>query len=88
MLFTSLGRSVLGETVPSVGEQHIYLKWTFTEYKELLSIGLDRIWQIVHDDVSLMVPFIESVLLTVGYHRDLYMVPFYFLFTPTICQTA
>ena len=22
-----------------------YLKWTFTEYKELLSIGLDRIWQ-------------------------------------------
>ena len=65
-----------------------YLKWTFTEYKELLSIGLDRTWKIVHDDVSLMVPFIESVLLTVGYHRDLYMVPFYFLFTPTICQTA
>ena len=38
-----------------------YLKWTFTEYKELLSIGLDRIWQIVHYDVSLTVPFLESV---------------------------
>ena len=35
-----------------------YLKWTFTEYKELLSIGLDSIWQIVHNDVSLMVPFL------------------------------
>ena len=80
MLFTSLGRSVLGETVPSVGEQHIYLKWTFTEYKELLSIGLDRIWQIVHNDVSLMVPFLASVLLKAGYLREQFLVPFYFLF--------
>ena len=47
-----------------------YLKWTFTEYKELLSIGLDRIWQIVHNDVSLMVPFLESVHLNTGYHRE------------------
>ena len=32
-----------------------YLKWTFTEYKELLrSIGLDRIWQIVHNDAGLV----------------------------------
>ena len=47
-----------------------YLKSTFTEYKELLSIGLDRIWQIVHNDVSLMVPFLESVHLNAGYHRE------------------
>ena len=32
-----------------------YLKWTFTEYKELLrSIGLDRIWQIEHNDAGLV----------------------------------
>ena len=32
-----------------------YLKWTFAEYKELLrSIGLDRIWQIVHNDAGLV----------------------------------
>ena len=43
-----------------------YLKWTFTEYKELLSIGLDRIWQIVHNDVSLMVTLLESVHLNAG----------------------
>ena len=54
-----------------------YLKWTFTEYKELLSIGLDRIWQIVHNDVSLMVPFLESVHLNAGYHREQSLVPFY-----------
>ena len=67
-----------------------YLKWTFTEYKELLSIFLDRIWQIVHNDidVSLMVPFVESVDLNAGYHREQSLVPFYFLFTSTICQTA
>ena len=65
-----------------------YLKWTFTEYKELLSIGLDRIWQIVHNDVSLMVPFLESVHLNAGYLREQFLVPFYFLFTSTICQTA
>ena len=65
-----------------------YLKWTFTEYKELLSIGLDRIWQIVHNDVSLMVPFLESVHLNAGYHREQSLVPFYFIFTSTICQTA
>ena len=65
-----------------------YLKWTFTEYKELLSIGLDRIWQIVHYDVSLMVPFLESVHINAGYLREQFLVPFYFLFTSTICQTA
>ena len=57
-----------------------YLKWTFTEYKELLSIGLDRIWQIVHNDVSFMVPFLESVHLNAGYLREQFLVPFYFLF--------
>ena len=66
----------------------VYLKWTFTEYKELLSIGLDRIWQIVHNDVSLMVPFLESVHLNAGYLGEQFLVPFYFLFTSTICQTA
>ena len=65
-----------------------YLKWTFTEYKELLSIGLDRIGQIVHNDVSLMVPFLEPVLLNAGYLREQFLVPFHFLFTSTICQTA
>ena len=65
-----------------------YLEWTFTEYKELLSIRLDRIWQIVHNDVSLMVPFLEYVLLIAGYLREQFLVPFYFLFTSTICQTA
>ena len=64
------------------------LKWAFTEYKELLSIGLGRIWQMVHNDVSLMVPFVESVLLNTGYFREQLLVPFYFLFTSTICQTA
>ena len=66
----------------------VYLKWTFTEYKELLSIGLDRIWQIVHNDVLLMVPFLESVHLNAGYFGEQFLVPFYFLFTSTICQTA
>ena len=65
-----------------------YLKWTFTEYKESVSIGLDRIWQIVHYDVSLMVPFPESVHINAGYLREQFLVPFYFLFTSTICQTA
>ena len=65
-----------------------YLKWTFTEYKELLSIGLDRIWQIVHKDVSLMAPFLESVPLNARYFREQFLVPFSFLFTSTICQTA
>ena len=63
-----------------------YLKWTFTEYKELLSIGLDRIWQIVHNDVSLTVPFLESVHLNAGYHREQSLVPFYFLFTSRIAK--
>ena len=54
----------------------------------MLSIGLDRIWQIVHNDVSLMVPFLESVHLNAGYHREQSLVPFYLLFTSTICQTA
>ena len=53
-----------------------YLKWTFTEYKELLSIGFDRIWQILHNEVSLMVPFLESVHLNVGYLRGKLLVPF------------
>ena len=53
-----------------------YLKWTFTEYKELLSIGLDRIWQIVHNDVSFMVPSLESA----GYLREQFLLPSYFLF--------
>ena len=66
----------------------VYLKWTFTEYKELLSIGLDRIWQIVHNDVSLMVPFLESVHLNAGYLEEQFLVPFYFLFTSTICLTS
>ena len=65
-----------------------YLKWTFTEYKELVSIGLDRIWQIVHYDVSLMVPFLKSVHLNAGYLREQFLVLFYFLFASTICQTA
>ena len=65
-----------------------YLKWTFTEYKELLSIGLNRNWQIVLNDVLLMVPFLESVHLNSGYLREQFLVPFYFLFTSTICQTA
>ena len=66
-----------------------YLKWTFIrKYKELLSIGLDRIWQIVHNDVSLMVPFLEYILLIAVYLREQFLVPFYFLFTSTICQTA
>ena len=44
-----------------------YLKWNFIrKYKELLSIGLDRIWQIVHNDVSLMVTLLESVHLNAG----------------------
>ena len=53
-----------------------YLKWTFTEYKELLSIGLDRIWQMVHNEISLMVPFLESVHLNAGYLREKLLVPF------------
>ena len=53
-----------------------YLKWTFTEYKELLSIGLDRIWQIVHNEISLMLPFLESVHLNAGYLREKLLVPF------------
>ena len=53
-----------------------YLKWTFTEYKELLLIGLDRIWQIVHNEISLMVPFLESVDLNAGYLREKLLVPF------------
>ena len=65
-----------------------YLKWIFTEYKELLSIGLDRIWQIWLNDVSLMVPFLESVHLNAGYLREQLLVFLYFLFTLTICQTA
>ena len=51
-----------------------YLKWTFNygiyQYKELLSIGLDRIWQIVLNDVSLMFPFLEFVHLNAGYLRQ------------------
>ena len=66
----------------------VYLKWTFTEYKELLSIDLDRIWQIVHNNVSLIVPFLESVHLNAGYLEEQFLIPFYFLFTSTICQTA
>ena len=65
-----------------------YLNWTFTEYKELLSIGLYRIWQIVQNEVSLRVPFLESVHLNAGHLREQFLVPFYFLFTSTICQTA
>ena len=65
-----------------------YLKWTFTEYKELLSIGLDRIWQIVHSNVSLIVPFLESAHLNARYFREQFLVPFYLLFTSTIFQTA
>ena len=58
------------------------------EYKELLSIALGRILQMVHNDVSLMVPFVESAHLNAGYLRGQFFVPFYFLFTSTICQTA
>ena len=54
------------------------LKWSFTEYKELLSIGLDRIWH-NDDDVSLMGPFLESVHLNAGYLREQFLAPFYFL---------
>ena len=62
-----------------------YLKWTFTEYKELLFIGLDRIWQIIRNDISLMIRFLESGHLNAGYLREQSLVPFYFLFTSTIC---
>ena len=44
-----------------------YLKWTFTEYKEQLLIGLRRIYLMVHRNVSLMVLFWESVHLNAGY---------------------
>ena len=54
----------------------------------MFSIGLDRIWQIVHNDASLMVPILESVHLNAGYLREEFLVPFYFLFTSTICQTG
>ena len=64
-----------------------YLKRTFTEYKASLSTGLDRIWQTVHNDASLIVPFLESVHLNVGYFREQFLVPFYFLLTSTIFQT-
>ena len=40
----------------------------------------------VHNNVSLMVPFLESVQLNAGYLREQFFVPFYFLFTSTICQ--
>ena len=59
-----------------------YLKRTFTEYKASLSTGLDRIWQTVHNDVSLIVH------LNAGYFREQFSVPFYFLFTFAIFQTA
>ena len=58
------------------------------EYKALLSIGLNRIWQIVHNDVSLMVLFLGSGYLNVGYLREQFLAPFYFLFASPICQTA
>ena len=35
-----------------------------------------------------MVPFLESVHLNAGYLREKSLVPFYFLFTSTICQPA
>ena len=57
-------------------------------YKELLSIGLESIWQIVHSGVSLMVPFLESVHLNAGYRREQSLVSFCFVFTSSICQTA
>ena len=41
--------------------------------------GLDRIWQVVHNDVSLMVLFLESVHLNAGYRREQFLVPFWFL---------
>ena len=41
--------------------------------------GLDRIWQVVHNDVSLMVPFLESVHLNAGYLREQFFAPFWFL---------
>ena len=55
----------------------VYLKWTFTEYKELLSIGLDRIWQIVHNDVSLIESRICS--LKCGVPRGTILGPLLFL---------
>ena len=42
------------------------------EYKELLLTGRTQ----------------ESVHLNAGYHREQSLVPFYFIFTSTICQTA
>ena len=56
------------------GTQEIALDW------------LDRIWQIVHKDVSLTVLFLESVHLNAEYHREQSLVPFYLLFASTICQ--
>ena len=43
-------------------------------------IGLSHIYLIVHNDVSLMVLFLESVHLNAGYRKEQYLVPFYFLF--------
>ena len=42
----------------------------------------------VHNNVALMVPFLESVHFNEGYLREQFLVPFYFLFKSTIYQTA
>ena len=43
---------------------------------------------IVHNEVSLMVPFLGSVHLNAGYLREQFLAPFYFLFTSTIYHIA
>ena len=78
----------LKKAFDTVDHKILLSKMNLREYKELLSIGLDHIWQIVLNNVSLMVPCLESVRLNAGYLREQFLVPFYFLFTSTICQTA
>ena len=58
------------------------------EYKEQLLIGVSHIKLIVHNDVLLMVLFLESAHLNVGYRKEQSLAPFYLLFILMTCQTA
>ena len=55
------------------------LKWIGVEFKVKLLIGLNRIWQIVHNGALLTVVSLTSPLLNVVCHRERSLVLFYLI---------
>ena len=74
--FDTVDHDILLSKMNLYGIQGIALKW-FRSYLTNL-----------HNDVSLMIPFLESVHLNAGYLWEQSLVACYFLFASTICQTA